>query len=152
MTVVQGLEEHLTFSAECNHEVVAILATFMLCSHCRTVWHWAFMVILWNGMYCVVRIEDYAYPAGIDYNFGRTPHELCYWSMDGGGRVNLDMILDNFPGMVVTEFQDFMQTLIENMIRIGSHKRRAFDGVAYTWTEVVQWYGCTQFTDAYWLS
>ena len=62
----------------------------------------------------------------------------------------MDMILDNFPGMVVTEFQDFMQTLIEGMIRIGSHKRRAFDGVAYTWTEFVQWYGYTQFTDAHW--
>ena len=78
------------------------------------------------------------------------PAELRYWSIDDGGRVLMDMILDNFPGMVVTEFQDFMQTLIENMIRIGSHKRRAFDGVAYTWTAFVQWYGYTQFTDAHW--
>ena len=150
VAVVQGLEEHLILSAGCNQEVVAILATFMLCSHCRTVWHWAFMVVLRNEMYCAVRIEDYAYPVGIDCNFSRTPHELRYWSIDGGGRVLMDMILDNFPGMVVTELQDFMQTLIESMIRIGSHKRRAFDGVAYPWMDFVQWYGYTQVLDAHW--
>ena len=143
VAIAQGLAEHLTFSTEEAQEVVAILATFMLCSHCRTVWHWAFMVVLRNGMYCAVRIEEYAYPVGIDCNFSRTPHELRNWSIDDGGRVLMDMILDTVPGMVVTEFQDFMQTLTESMIRIGSHKRRAFDGVAYTWTEFVQWYGYT---------
>ena len=50
VAVVQGLEEHLTLSRECSQEVVAILATFMLCSHCRTCRYWAFMVVLRNEM------------------------------------------------------------------------------------------------------
>ena len=35
VAVVPALEEHLAFSTECAEEVVAILAIFMLCSHCR---------------------------------------------------------------------------------------------------------------------
>ena len=150
VTVVPGLEEHLTFSAECKQEVIAILATFMLCSHCRTAWHWAFMVVLRNGMYCAVRIEDYAYPVGIDCNFSRTPHELRYWSIDGGGRVLMDMILDNVRYGLLPEFQDFMQTLTDTMIRIGRHKRRACDCVVYIRTEFVQWYGYAQAADVHW--
>ena len=141
MAVVQGLEEHRTFSAECKQEVVAILATVMLCSHCRPAWHWAFMVVLRNGMYCAVRIEDYAYPVGIDCNFSRTPHELRYWSIDDGGCVLLDMSLEAFPNGLLPQFHDVLQTLTDSMISIRKHKRRACDGVAYTWTEFVQWYG-----------
>ena len=38
VAIVQGLEEHLTFSTEEAQEVVAILATFIICSHGRTCW------------------------------------------------------------------------------------------------------------------
>ena len=108
------------------------------------------MVVLKNGRYAAVRIEDYANPVGIDCDFSQTPHELRHWSIDDGGRVLLDMSLDAFPNSPLPQFHDVMQTLTDSMIRIGKHKRRAGDGVAYTWTEFVQWYGYTPVTDVHW--
>ena len=108
------------------------------------------MVVLKNGRYAAVRIEDYANPVGIDWDFSQTPHELRHWSIDDGGRVLLDMSLDAFPNGLLPQFHDVMQTLTDSMIRIGKHKRRACDGVAYTWTEFVQWYGYTPVTDVHW--
>ena len=150
VAIAQGLAEHLTFSTEEAQEVVAILATFMLCSHCRTCWYWAFMVVLKNGRYAAVRLEDYANPVGIDWDFSQTLNELRHWSIDEGGRVLLDMSLGAFPNGLLPQFHDVMQTLTDSMIRIGKHKRRACDGVAYTWTEFVQWYGYTPVTDVHW--
>ena len=108
------------------------------------------MVVLKNGRYAAVRIEDYANHVGIDCDFSQTPHELRRWSIDDGGRVLLDMTLVAFPDGLLPRFHDVMQTLTDSMTRIGKHKRRACDGIAYTWTEFVQWYGYTQVTDVHW--
>ena len=62
----------------------------------------------------------------------------------------MDMTLYKFLDGRVPEFQDSMQTLTDAMIRIGRHKRRACDGVAYTRTEFVQWYGYAQVADVHW--
>ena len=145
VTLVQGLEEHLTFSTQRKQEVVAILAIFMLCSHCRESWYWAFMALLSDGYYAAVRIEDYANTPGIDCAFSLTPDKLRRWSIDDGGRVLMNMDIGcQFPDGLRPDFEDFLHTLTESMIRIGRHKRRAHDGVAYTWTEFVEWYGHVQ--------
>ena len=108
------------------------------------------MIVLKNGRYAAVRIEDYANPVGIDWDFSQTLNELRHWSIDEGGRVLLDMSLGAFPNGLLPQFHDVMQTLTDSMIRIGKHKRRACDGVAYTWTEFVQWYGYAPVTDVHW--
>ena len=108
------------------------------------------MVLLRKGVYAAVRIEGYGNAVGINCCFSRTPHELRNWSIDDGGRVLLDMSLGAFPNGLLPQFHDVMQTLTDSMIRIGKHKRRACDGVAYTWAEFVQWYGYTPVTDVHW--
>ena len=150
VTLVQGLEEHLTLLTQRKQEVVAILAIFMLCSHCRESWYWAFMALLSDGYYAAVRIEDYANTLGIDCAFSLTPHKLRRWSIDDGGRVLLDMSLEAFPNGLLPQFHDVLQTLTDSMISIRKHKRRACDGVAYTWTEFVHYYGYTRVTDVHW--
>ena len=55
------------------------------------------MVVLKNGRYAAVRIEDYANPVGIDWDFSQTLNELRHWSIDEGGRVLVDLSLGAFP-------------------------------------------------------
>ena len=63
--------------------------------------------------------------------------------------MNMD-IEYQFPAGLRPDFEDFLHTLTESMIRIGRHKRRAHDGVAYTWTEFVKWYGHVQVAYDHW--
>ena len=72
-------------------------------------------------------------------------------SIDDGGRVLMNMDIEyQFPDGLRPDFEDFLHTLTESMIRIGRHKRRAHDGVAYTWTEFVEWYGHVQVAYEHW--
>ena len=109
------------------------------------------MALLSDGHYVAVRIDDYAHTAGIDCDFSLTPDKLRRWSIDDGGRVLMNMdIGGQFPYDLHPDFEDFLHTLTESMIRIGRHKRRAHDGVAYTWTEFVEWYGHVQVAYEHW--
>ena len=63
--------------------------------------------------------------------------------------MNMDIEFQ-FPDGLHSDFEDFLHTLTESMIRIGRHKRRAHDGVAYTWTEFVEWYGHEQVAYDHW--
>ena len=109
------------------------------------------MVVLKNGRYAAVRIEDYANPVGINCAFSQTLHELRRWSIDDGGRVLMNMDIENqFPDGLLPDFEDFLHALTETMIRIGRHKRRAHDGVAYAWTECAEWYGHVQVAYEHW--
>ena len=151
VTLVQGLEVHLTLATQRKQEVVSILAIAMLCSHGRESGYWTFMALLSDGYYAAVRIEDYANTPGIDCAFSLTPDKLRRWSIDDGSRVLMNMDIEyQFPDGLRPDFEDFLHTLTESMIRIGRHKRRAHDGVAYTWTEFVEWYRCAQVAYVRW--
>ena len=72
-------------------------------------------------------------------SFSLTPHKLRRWSIDDGGRVLMNMDIEyQFPAGLRPDFEDFLHTLTESMIRIGRHKRRAHDGVAYTWIRLYE--------------
>ena len=151
VTLVQDLDEPLTFATQRKQEVVAILAISMLCSHSRESGYWTFMALLSNGYYAAVRIEDYASTPGIDCAFSLIPDKLRRWSIDDGSRVLMNMDIEyQFPDGLRPDFDDFLHTLTESMIRIGRHKRRARDGVTYTWSEFVEWYGHVQVAYEHW--
>jgi hypothetical protein len=95
--VADRLEDQLVFVTERDQEVLAILASFMLCSPRRGCSYWSFMLLLADGSFAAVHIDDY-YDSillhigiGSQCEFSATPHALNGWSIDDGGRVLMSM-------------------------------------------------------------
>ena len=145
-SVVFGLEEHLAFITELDLEVLAILAIFMMCPPGRLTSYWSFMLLLADGSFAGVHIDDYCETLGIKCEFSATPNALNNWSIDDGGRVLMSMDIgdqfqDRFPPDV--DWSELLALILtEAMMSRGIHTRQARDGVAYTWNDFLEWYGC----------
>ena len=149
--VAYGLEEHLAFITELDLEVLAILAIFMMCPPGRLTSYWSFMLLLADGSFAGVHIDDYCETLGIRCEFSATPNALNNWSIDDGGRVLMSMDIgdqfpDHFPPDV--DWSELLALILtEAMMSRGIHTRQARDGVAYTWNEFLEWYGCEHWRE-----
>ena len=109
------------------------------------------MLLLADGSFAGVHIDDYCETLGIRCEFSATPNALNNWSIDDGGRVLMSMNIgdqfpDHFPPDV--DWSELLALILtEAIMSRGIHTRQARDGVAYTWNELLEWYGCEHWRE-----
>ena len=109
------------------------------------------MLLLADGSFAGIHIDDYCESLGIRCEFSDTLNALNSWSIDDGGRVLMSMdIGDQFLEHFLPDV-DWSLTLAliltEAIMSRGTHTRQARNGVAYTWNEFLEWYGCKHWRE-----
>ena len=140
--VVDGLESYLAWKTNLQRKVRGILALFLY--YHPPGFSWSFMLALDDNSFAAVQVgmdEDFR-RRGLDCQIADKICALDNWRIDAGGRVLMLLKRDfELPDPVDKAYVRLLEyVIIQSTCRKGTYRRRARNGVGYTWNEFLRYY------------
>ena len=140
--VVDGLEQYLAWKTNMRRRVRGILALFLY--HHPPGFSWSFMLALDDNSFVAVQIgmDDDFRAHGMDCQIADMICALDNWRIDAGGRVLMNLMRHfELPDPVDDSYVCHLEYVIERTTcQKDTYRRRARNGVGYTWNEFLRHY------------